>query len=216
MNSDHNSRNRIRAAERLASPLRRIEQIPRSLVVLYFVITAITSMFAGLVVAYIYTHTVNDVVSSVHPFPRYFSLSTIVLLGSSYVLSQARWLYEDDDLTMLARCLAATLLLGCVFAGLQVLGWHELLGQGVRFGGGNGHGTYLYIISGLHVAHVLAGMVYILVVLLRVIHADQDAVRSLVFIRNPYYRRQLTMLSTYWHFVDGLWLLLFAVFIMLY
>lgn len=215
MNSDRNPRNRI-DSERRASPLRRIEQIPRALVVLYFIMTAIASMFAGLLAAYVYTHTVNDVASNMHSFPRYFSLSTIVLLGSSYVLSQAWGLYEQDNLTMLARCLGATLLLGCVFAGLQVLGWRDLLGQGVDFSGRNGHGTYLYIISGLHVAHVLAGMGYLLVVLLRVIHADQDAVRSLVFIRNPYYRRQLTMLSTYWHFVDGLWVLLFAVFLLLY
>ena len=215
MNSDRNSKNRLNA-ERLASPLRRIEQIPRALVVLYFIMAAVASIFAGLLVAYVYTHTVNDVVSGGYPFPRYFSLSTIVLLGSSYILSRARWLYEQDDLTMLARCLGATLLLGCVFAGLQVLGWRELLGHGVAFAGRDANGTYLYIISGLHVAHVLAGMVYLLVVLLRVIHADQDAVRSLVFIRNPYYRRQLTMLSTYWHFVDGLWVLLFAVFLLLY
>lgn len=215
MNPERNPNQHVGAA-RLASPLRRIEQLPRPLVVLYVALVAIASLFVGLVTAYVYTHLTTNIASGMHPLPRYFSLSTIVLLMSSYVLSQAQRLYAQDDLTMLARCLAATLLMGCIFAGLQVLGWRELLGHGVHFTNRTGHGTYLYLISGLHVAHVLAGMVYLLVVLLRVIHADQDAIRSLVFIRNPYYRRQLTMLGTYWHFIGGLWVVLFAAFLLMY
>jgi cytochrome c oxidase subunit 3 len=215
MNPDRNPKNRV-GAGKSPSAFQHIERIPRALLILYFVLTAITSMFAVLIVAYVYTHTVNNVASGMHPLPRYFSLSTIVLLVSSYVISQAHRLYAQDDLAMLARCLGATLLLGAVFAGLQVLGWRELHQQGVLFSGSSGHGTYLYLISGLHVAHVLGGLMLLLVVLLRVIHADQDAVRSLVFIRNPYYRRQLKVLSTYWHFIDGLWAVLFAVFLFLY
>ena len=50
----------------------------------------------------------------------------------------------------------------------------------------------------------------------RTLHASQDAVRSLVFIRNPYHLRQLRALTTYWHFIDVLWVALFAVFLFLY
>jgi cytochrome c oxidase subunit 3 len=41
-------------------------------------------------------------------------------------------------------------------------------------------------------------------------------VRTLVFIRNPYYRRQLQAMAVYWHFVDVVWLVLFAVFLFAY
>ncbi|GAA4358519.1 cytochrome c oxidase subunit 3 [Hymenobacter saemangeumensis] len=185
------------------------------LLVLYLGLVAITSMFVILVGAYIHTHHSNEVPSGLHPFPRYFSLSTIVLLLSSYTIGQARTLYQRDDLVALARCLAATLLLGCVFSGLQFLGWRELVQQGVFFSG-EASGTYIYLISALHVVHLLGGMLYLLVLLLRVIHAERDAIRALVFIRNPYYRRQLTLAATYWHFIDALWVALFAVFLFLY
>ena len=113
------------------------------------------------------------------------------------------------------QLVGATLLLGCVFAGLQLLGWRELLQQGVFFDGA-ASGTYIYLISALHVAHLLGGMLFLLVLLLRTLHAQRDAIRSLVFIRNPYHRRQLALLGTFWHFIDGLWLVLFSVFLFLY
>ena len=116
------------------------------------------------------------------------------------------------------RCLVATLLLGCIFSGLQVLGWRELLQYGVAFRGegSRSSGQFLYLISALHVAHLLGGMLLLLAVLLRAAHAKRDAVRALVFIRNPYYRRVFSLLGTYWHFIDVLWVVLFAVFLFMY
>ena len=64
--------------------------------------------------------------------------------------------------------------------------------------------------------HILAGMGYLLALLLRTLHAARDGVRTLVFIRNPYYRRQLQAMRTYWHFVDVVWVVLFAVFLFLF
>jgi cytochrome c oxidase subunit 3 len=56
----------------------------------------------------------------------------------------------------------------------------------------------------------------LLVHLLRTLHAERDAVRTLVFIRNPYHLRQLRALLTYWHFIDVLWVGLFAMFLFSY
>jgi cytochrome c oxidase subunit 3 len=184
----------------------------------YLAIVAIAVMFVMLVVAYVFTRLHSGVPTGLHPLPRYFSLSTIVLLLSSYTIAQARRLYAADDLSSLGRCLGATLLMGCVFAGLQALGWHELTRNGVTFQGAtsSSSGQFIYLISALHVAHLLGGMLFLLALLLRVNHADRDAVRSLVFIRNPYHRRQLQLLGTYWHFIDVLWIGLFAVFLFMY
>jgi cytochrome c oxidase subunit 3 len=195
-----------------------MERLPPLLMVLYLALLAITVMFAMLVVAYVSARLRSGVPTGLHALPRYFSLSTIVLVVSSYTIAQAPRLYAQDDLSSLGRCLGATLLLGSVFAGLQVLGWRELMTQGVPFQGiaSNSSGQFIYLISALHVAHLLGGMLFLLVLLLRVLHADRDAVRSLVFIRNPYYRRQLRLLGTYWHFIDALWVALFAVFLFLY
>jgi cytochrome c oxidase subunit 3 len=195
-----------------------MQRIPPLLLAGYLAILAIAIMFAMLVAAYVYTRMHSGVPTGLHPLPRYFSLSTIVLLLSSYTMAQAPHLYAADDLGSLTRCLLATLLLGCVFAGLQMMGWHELTRNGVTFQGdtSSSSGQFIYLISAFHVAHLLGGMLFLLALLLRVSHADRDAVRSLVFIRNPYHRRQLSLLGTYWHFIDMLWVALFAVFLFLY
>ncbi|GAA3947794.1 cytochrome c oxidase subunit 3 [Hymenobacter algoricola] len=214
MNSDKERKDKV-GAGRPASAFGRIERVPPLLMLLYLGIAGVTVLFVILLAAYVQTRHLSSQGPGLHPFPRYFSLSTIVLLVSSYTLSQAQRLYRQDEVKSLARCLGATLLLGCIFAGLQVLGWRELMTQGVFFTG-EASGTYVYLISALHVAHLLGGMVFLLALLLRTLHASRDAVRSLVFIRNPYRRTQLRMLTLYWHFIDGLWVVLFSLFLFLY
>ena len=217
MNSENDHKNRV-GDRRHPSPFARIERVAPLQMVLYLALVAIGVMFVILVAAYIATRLRSEVPTGLHALPRYFSLSTIVLVVSSYTIGQAPRLYAQDDLSSLGRCLGATLLLGCIFAGLQVLGWRELVAMGVPFQGkaSSSSGQFIYLISALHVVHLLGGILYLLVLLLRVVHADRDAVRSLVFTRNPYYRQQLRMLGTYWHFIDVLWVVLFAVFLVLY
>lgn len=217
MNPDSERDNRIGARQRAAS-FGRIERLPPLLVAGYLGMLAIAIMFAILLAAYVQARSNSGVPTGLYALPRYFSLSTIVLLISSYTMAQAPRLYAQDDLASLTRCLVVTLLLGSVFAGLQVLGWRELLQNGVAFRGegSRSSGQFLYLISGLHVAHLLGGMLLLLAIALRVAHAERDAVRTLVFIRNPYYRRMLRLLGTYWHFIDVLWVVLFAVFLFMY
>ena len=217
MNPENDRKNYVGRPQGV-SALARMERLPPLLLVLYLVMLAITVMFVVLVAAYAAARLRSGVPTGLYALPRYFSLSTIVLVVSSYTIGQAPRLYAQDNLGSLGRCLGATLLLGCVFAGLQVLGWRELMQYGVPFQGATStsSGQFIYLISALHVAHLLVGMLFLLVLLLRVLHADRDAVRGLVFIRNPYHRRQLRLLSTYWHFIDVLWVALFAVFLFLY
>ena len=217
MNSEYEHNKQV-GARRSPSSFGRTERMPPLLVAGYLAMVAITIMFVMLVAAYVATRLRSGVPTGLHALPRYFSLSTIVLLVSSYTMGQARRLYAQDDLGSLARCLGATLLLGCVFSGLQLLGWRDLMTQGVLFQGSTStsSGQFIYLISALHVAHLLGGMLFLLALLLRVTHAERDAVRALVFIRNPYYQRQLQLLGTYWHFIDVLWVALFAVFLFMY
>ena len=214
MNSDKDPRNKV-GAGRPSSTFARMERMPPMQMLLYLSIVASTVLFVVLAAAYAQTRLLSAMPQGLHPFPRYFSISTIVLLVSSYTIAQARRLYQQDDVTMLSRCLGATLLLAAIFVGMQGLGWRELIAQGVFFNG-EASGTYVYLLSALHVLHLLAGVLFLMILFLRTAHASRDGVRTLVFIRNPYRRRQLQMLAVYWHFLDGLWLALFAVFLFLY
>ncbi|UOQ70734.1 hypothetical protein [Hymenobacter cellulosilyticus] len=135
MNSDKERKDKV-GAGRPPSAFTRIERVPPLLMLLYLAMVGISVMFVILVAAYIQTRHLNGAPTGVHPLPRYFSLSTIVLLVSSYTLSQAQRIYRSDDMRTLTRCLGATLLLGSIFAGLQILGWRELSTQGIFFNGG--------------------------------------------------------------------------------
>ena len=214
MSPDPNRPQRLRT-DRPASGFRRMERLPPSVMILYMALVAITVMFVMLVAAYANNRLSSDLPLGENQLPRYFSLSTLVLLISSYTLAQASRLYRADDVPALARCLGATMLLGSIFAGLQAAGWREMMLQNVFFTGA-ASGTYVYLISALHVAHLLGGMIFLLVLLVRVVQARRDAVRELVFIRDPYQLRQLRLLGTYWHYIGALWVGLFAVFLFLY
>ncbi|WP_426491887.1 cytochrome c oxidase subunit 3 [Hymenobacter sp. 102] len=214
MNSDFEPSNKV-GANRPASSFQRLERVPLLMMMLYVGLVGISALFLVLVGAYAYTRLRNgETIGNGYALPRYFSLSTLVLLLSTYVISQSRRLYAQDNLSALTRCLGATFLLSSIFSGLQLLGWQELSQQGLNFTG-EASSTFVYLISGVHVLHVLGGMLFLLVLLVRTHHASRDAVRSLVFIRNPYRVLQLRMITLYWHFIDGVWLALFAAFLFL-
>ncbi|MCC3157041.1 cytochrome c oxidase subunit III [Hymenobacter sp. 15J16-1T3B] len=214
MNSDKERKDKVGAGRPTPTSARQA-RLPLLELVLYLTLAGVTMMFAALVVLYLYTRTREGDVGSPHPFPRWFSLSTVVLLISSYVLAQAPRLYRTDDVPALVRCLGATLLLGSIFAGLQILGWRELQNQGIFFTR-EPSGTYVYLISALHVLHLFGGMIFLGVLLGHAMRASRDGIRTLVFIRNPYWRVRLRLLGIFWHFVDALWVALFTIFLFLF
>lgn len=215
MNSDFGKERQGRIGANRPTPPVRPRRLPLALLLLYLGLVGSLILFMVLLAAYAHTRYTSGVPAGLHPFPRYFSISTVVLLASSYTLSQAQRLYREDDVTNLARCLGATLLLGFAFTVLQALGWNELQVQGVFFRD-KPSGTYVYLISAIHVLHLLGGVLFLTLLFFRTQHASRDSIRTLLFIRDPYRRLQLRLMSTYWHFVDGLWVLLFSAFLFLY
>lgn len=91
-------------------------------------------------------------------------------------------------------------MLGIIFIVLQYKGWLALYDIGVLLDG-NPSGSFFYLISGLHAAHVIGGIFAIAVATL---HAF-----SLAFKPTETRRRRFQIVLHYWHFVDFLWLYLF-------
>ncbi|CAA9226962.1 MAG: hypothetical protein AVDCRST_MAG95-811 [uncultured Adhaeribacter sp.] len=207
MNADKN--NTIGASRN--STFSKIEKVHPFLMMLYLVMAGVSVLFLILMAAYIRTRFIEEGPINRH-FPLFFTFSTFLLLCSSLVISRALYFYWRDDLFRLKICLWATLLLGMGFVWSQVAGWREMAMHGIAFRGG-GSGTYIYLLSALHSVHLLGGFVFLAAVLLKTLHASLNPIRTLVFIRNPYHRQQLTMLGTYWHFMDVLWVVLYLVFL---
>lgn len=146
--------------------------------------------------------------------PRAFILSTLMMLGSSYTMVQARQSFFNDQIKKSVNYLFFTLLLGFAFGAAQIIGWVELYGTTDQSLHPNVASSYVYVISGIHFFHVLFGLGYLLAVLYRTYLRTKDVVAELIMVTNPFEKRKLDLLSGYWHYVDGLWLFLFLVFVL--
>jgi cytochrome c oxidase subunit 3 len=170
---------------------------------LWVAIGSIIMMFAGLTSAYI----VKSGQAGWHEVqtPSVFWYSTAVLLLSSLTVQAAQRSFKQRSMTQYRGLLLLTLVLGAAFVLMQYNGFKWLWERGVHFEGSSGAGQFLYIIFGLHALHVIGGMVALLVIVCRQYFGQ---VRT-------YNATTIEIMSTYWHFVDVLWIYLLIFFIWL-
>lgn len=176
----------------------------------YLIIAGISSAFLTLVFCYFAT-TAGSVWNR-FTLPQIFHANTVIILVSSYTVWQMRRANMRDDHAGYKTALLITALLGVAFTVFQLIGWKELLAKGIGFQH-NISGSYLYLISGLHLLHLLVGVGFLLWFLFRAYQVDRDAYSSLIFETDPVAKLRIEMMGLYWHFVDGLWLFLYACFI---
>jgi cytochrome c oxidase subunit 3 len=193
------------------SAFSRIEKIHPFMMMLYLSMMGISVLFLMLVIAYVQSHSFDTEAWKLK-FPRFFSVSTLLMLASSLTLSKSVRSYRKDNLRKVKRYFFVSILLSLAFIGTQVAGWYEISAAGISFTE-LAAGTYIYLISALHAVHLLGGLLFLTVIFFRTQHAASDAIRTLVFIRNPFIRQQIKMLTLYWHFMGGIWVSLYLVFL---
>lgn len=174
-------------------------------IMLILVLAAITVLFLGVSIAFVYTR-VNAGLEAIR-IPGLFALNTLILLTSSYTMIRAKKAYLNDETKIYQNCLAGTIALTLFFLVMQVLAWSQLFQRNVFLDTDNS-ASYLYILSGLHFAHVLAGLPFLLLFLYRSKKLMVDPVTVLVYFSDAEKRLKLRLLSLYWHFLDALWIFL--------
>jgi cytochrome c oxidase subunit III len=193
------------------SAFSRIEKIHPFEMMLYLAIMGIGVLFLMLVIAFLQTRSYDTGFLQIK-LPKYFSLSTILILISSYTISKAPRNYKKDNLVKLKKSMLYSMLLGIGFVLVQVASWYEISQSGISFTG-LAAGTYIYLITALHAVHLLGGFLFLSYLYFRTQHAAADPIRMLLYIRNPYIRQQIKLLNIYWHFMDAMWVFLFLVFV---
>ena len=168
--------------------------------ILWVGIGSIIMMFAGLTSAYIVKREQPGWTTYTMPIAFYYS--TTVLLISSLTIFLAAKSFIERRMIRYRKLVLATAILGLVFMLLQWLGFRHLWLSGVTFHG-SGAGQFLYIIAGLHAAHVLGGVIALFTVYIR---ARNTRIRSYNVV-------PVDVVGTYWHFVDLLWIYLFIFFL---
>ena len=155
-------------------------------------IASIIMMFAGLTSAYLVKREQPGWTS--FEVPLVFFYSTAVILVSSLTMYFSLKFCRERSMLKYKNAISVTALLGLLFMALQYLGFRHLWLDGMVLRG-SGAAQFLYIIAGLHALHVLGGVVALLTLFVR---SRNKKIRS-------YNNVPVEVGSTYWHFVDILW-----------
>ncbi len=147
--------------------------------------------------------------------PKSFILSTLIILVSTYTSGQITPGFLSDQPEKAKKYLFYTFLLGLFFSASQFLGWTELSEMGIDFRG-LPSGSFLYLLSGIHLFHLAGALIYALVLLVQISKKEKDPVKSLILLTNPYEKMKLDLFSVYWKFMDAVWLILFLLFLWMF
>ncbi len=139
--------------------------------------------------------------------PTVFLISTVVILLSSLTLNNANQAFRHERFQSYRTNLSTTLVLGLLFIILQGWGWRQMIRAGVGLEG-NPAGGFVYIISGIHLLHILIGLIFIVIALVEALRR-RPYVESFVYSVNPPNQLKIRLITLYWHFVDILWIGLF-------
>lgn len=132
--------------------------------------------------------------------PDMFLYSTAVLLVSSICLFLAARAYRNGAVSGQKTFLWATTLLGIVFAYLQVEAWSSLYQSGAFLVNNNAAISLIYIVSGIHLLHIIGGLMLIISCLV--------GAYSKISTERLQFRMEVS--SIFWHFIDILWIYLYV------
>lgn len=197
--------------EKRLSWFERVEQMHPYETLLYLGMFGSGLIFLFLVVAFL-SSGLNQLEGYNRHVPISFLASTFLLVLSGYSATKMRLYYQEERIDKLEKSLLITLFLGLIFTLLQFLGWRELDQMGIDFKGIPA-GSFLYVLSGIHIFHLLGAMVFALILWSQLHKNQKDEVSSLILVVNPFEKMRIRLFTTYWRFMDAVWLILFLLFV---
>lgn len=146
----------------------------------------------------------NDVPFEV---PKVFIISTLLIISSSFLINPIHQYFKDESRKALLTAMRFTFFIGIGFAICQLLGYRQLLENGVLFNSGVSS-SFLYILTGLHALHFIAAHTYLGVLILQTQAIMRDPIQFLVAETNPFWHLKFELLTKAWHWLGALWLIL--------
>ncbi|MEW7293088.1 cytochrome c oxidase subunit 3 [Aquimarina sp. 2304DJ70-9] len=167
---------------------------------MWFAMVSMAMVFAGLTSAYVVSKTRKDWSTDL-VFPEAFVYSIVVILASSITFYLVKKAIENENRSLATILLLSTLVLGVVFVFLQFEGFSDIIRQGYHFTGPTSNivTTFMFIIVVTHLAHIVGGILVLLVVIYNHFKQKYKTGQTL----------GLELGAMYWHFVDFLWVYLF-------
>jgi cytochrome c oxidase subunit 3 len=167
---------------------------------LLFGMISMFMMFAGLTSAYLVSASRKDWVHTMI-LPPAFLISTILIILSSITIHLAKKAIQKDNQKNTTIFLLATLALGIAFVFFQFQGFSQIVEMGYFFTGSESSVTssFLYVLTILHLAHLFAGIISLLIVIYNHFKQKYNASQS----------TGIELAAMFWHFLDFLWVYLF-------
>ena len=173
--------------EKVAKPLLWIGMVSMSMV------------FAGLTSAYVVRLGKGEWLS--FELPQLFYFSTAFIMISSVTMNWVLVSAKKDNFKNVKIASLLTLLLGIAFIVCQFKAWGTLVDAHIVFAGkySNPAGSFLYVLTGLHLVHLLGGLIAVTVVWAKSLKQKYNSQNLL----------GLKLCAIFWHFLDVLWIYLF-------
>ncbi len=183
-----------------------IKQNKAKKMMLWVGMISISMTFAGLTSAYVVSSTRADWLSKFE-MPSAFGISTLLILLSSISFFLAKKSLLAENLKHAKTLVLTTFLLALLFVYFQFKGFSDIIVLGYYFTGAESSITtsFLYVLVLLHLAHLIAGMIVLLVVYVQLLRGSYRGSNTLGF----------EMAHLFWHFLDVLWIYLYL-FVLLY
>jgi len=145
------------------------------------------------------------------------AIMTFILISSSGTMAMAVNFGYRHNRSKTAVLLLLTAVLGATFVGMQAFEWTKLIvDDGVRpwgnpFGAAQ-FGSTFFMITGFHGTHVTIGVIFLIVIARKVWRGDFDNNRRGFFTSRKSHYEAVEIMGLYWHFVDLVWVFIFALF----
>lgn len=167
---------------------------------LIFGMISIVMLFAGLTSAMVVSKSRPDWLTD-YQIPQAFTISTVLILLCSVTFHMAQRAIKQDQRSKTSLFLGLTLVLGLGFVYFQFKGFEELFAHRLFPTGKSGSVTiaFLYILVYVHLAHLLGGIISLLLIIYNHFKQKYSAAQYL----------GIELGAIYWHFLDALWLYLF-------
>lgn len=159
------------------------------------------AFFSSLIVTYLtFLEQSRPIAAEVLHLPLTL-VSTACLLSSSLTVHLAFQAFQAGRRSAFVRLWAATIGLGILFLVGTAIEWHGLIGGYGLWLNSNSFGSTYFTLVGFHAAHVTLGVLLLLTILGLVLRGN------LLEMKSP----GVELISWYWHFVDGVWVVVFSV-----
>jgi cytochrome c oxidase subunit III len=145
------------------------------------------------------------------------AIMTFILISSSGTMAMAVKFGYEKNRRVTFILLLITAALGATFVGMQAFEWTKLIvDEGIRpWGnplGAAQFGSTFFMITGFHGTHVSIGVIFLLIVATKVIRGDLDHERPGFLTGRKGKYEIVEIMGLYWHFVDLVWVFIFALF----